>query len=179
MPTDLRAACVVLALLAIAPCAGAQDATPAMTASPAQVEGAGWYEAAKRERDRVRLLKGFACADPATTRVAPAEIEQILEQFPARTAPGYVAASRAHTVPMASYPSDQLDAGNPGAALVMIAIRDDGSVQDARAVCATADGFADRSRETALRNRYHAARVGGAPVASVVFQMVTYGIGED
>lgn len=157
----------------------AQQATPSVTARPADVEGFAWYEIAKRQRDRVRLVKGHACADPATTRVPPAAIKQAIEQVAAPTTAGYVRAARDHTVAMASYPTDQLDAGNPGAALVMITIRGDGSVQDARAVCATADSFAERSRETALRNRYSAARLGDAPVASVVFQMVTYGIGED
>ena len=159
--------------------AGAQEATPSTTARPSDVEGTAWYEAAKGERNRVQLLKGYTCADPATSRIGPAEIGQVLGRFPAPKTPGYVPASRTHTAPMAAYPTEQLNVGNPGAALIMITIREDGSVEDARAACATDDTFADRARETALHNRYRAARLHDVPVASVVFQMVTYGVVAD
>lgn len=157
----------------------AQDATPARTARPTEAESVDGYQFAKQERNRVQLRKGYVCADPATTRIAPGEIEQIVARFPAPQTPGLVHAERTYTVPMASYPTEQMNAGNPGAALVMISIREDGSVEDARAACATDDAFGERAQETALRNRYRAAELHGVPVASVAFQVVTYAIEED
>ena len=179
MAAKAPVACIGLLLAASAFAVRGQAVTPSQTLTPSQAEGLPGYEIAKRERDRVRLVKGYACVDPGTARMSPADIKRAVERVVAPTAAGYVPASRSHTVTMAPYPTEQLDAGIPGAALVMIAIREDGGVGEARTACATADTFAERARETALRNRYHPARLEGVAVPSVVFQMITYGVESD
>lgn len=166
-------------LLTSALAVAAQQATPAMTAGPEETQSINGYEFAKREKNRVLLRTGYVCADPSTALLAPADIEQVVRRLPGPETPGLVPAERTYTVPMASYPTEQMSAGNPGAALVMINIREDGSVEDAKVACATGGSFAQRARETTLRNRYRAARLNDVPVASVAFQIVTFAIAED
>lgn len=179
MATKAAVACVGTLLMASVLAAVAQDATPARTARPAEAESVDGYQVAKQQRNRVQLRNGYLCTDPATTRIAPGEIEQVVARFPAPKTLGLVHPERTYTVPMASYPTEQLNAGNPGAALVMISIREDGSVEDARAVCATDEAFGKQARETALSNRYRAAELHGVPVSSLAFQTVTYAVEED
>ena len=52
-------------------------------------------------------------------------------------------------------------------------------MQQARVVCATDPAFATQAVEVVGRNRYAPARLDGTPVAAVVFQAVTFGVGED
>lgn len=175
LPRLLLAAALGLATSGV----GAQDAVRATTARPVEVEGQAWYEVAKRQRDRVRLVKGLACADPATSLVPAAEIRATLERYPRFDAPGFVPASRTDTTASAGYPRQQLEAGTPGAAFVMITIDAAGGLQQARVVCATDPAFATQAVEVVGRNRYAPARLDGTPVAAVVFQAVTFGVGED
>ncbi len=145
-----------------------------------KVSDPGAQEQASRQEERVRLVWGHACADPATQVVPVAtfrdDVESRLITF---DTPGYRASSVIERKSVAEYPAELLRSNTPGAVGVLLFIEVDGNVSRILSPCATDPAFVPFAEQVVWSNRYRPSTIAGQPVPDLAYQIVAYGVAED
>jgi hypothetical protein len=154
----------------------------AMVAPPVneKVEDESAHRQAKNQGDRVRLMDGFHCSDPATrTPVAHALQAETVDWYPPSADPGYRPLAVIWRTPVADYPRALLDAGAPGAIGLLLFIDAEGKVARVEAVCATDPSLVSSAMRVARENRYRPSSMRGKPIRDLAYQIVAYGVAGD
>ena len=145
-----------------------------------KVEDEVAHRQARSQQERVRLMDGFGCSDPATrTAVADSLQTEARDWFPPAQAPGYRPLAVTWRTPAADYPRALLNAGTPGAVGLVLFVDAEGEVARVEAVCATDPAFIAPAMRVVRDNRYRPSTLDGKPIRDLAYQIVAYGVAED
>jgi hypothetical protein len=138
------------------------------------------HRQARSQQERVRLMDGFGCSDPATrTTVADGLRADARDWYAPAQDPGYRPLAVTWRTPVADCPRALLNAGTPGAVGLLLFIDAEGKVARTEAVCATDPSFVSPAMRVVRENRYRPSTVDGKPIRDLAYQIVAYGVAED
>lgn len=129
------------------------------------------------EGARIKLDGDYACADPTTQRLPARQTAKLIEKWRKEVSiDSYEPPQVVYRTPLAEYPKELVRKQKPGAVAILLLINTDGSVADAKVVCATDRAFESFAIKTTRGNRYEPGKMAGRPVRDVAWQPLVYGV---